>query len=193
MSEQPHGGSEAALTLQRAMPPAGLPVLPHVWLAAHYLVAAHELDAGGDWFDAVPLGRGRVALTVGDVVGHGDLAAAAMGQLRTVLIEALMDGLLAADALARLGCADDVTLLAAELRAEPHRPLVLELPAEAVWLRGIRRALDEWLHGVGAGPDDVPAVHLAVVEAATNCVEHAYQGPGGWRWCSTATAGCWRR
>lgn len=305
-----------ALALQQATLPAGLPVLPQVRLAARYLPAGAESAAGGDWFDAVPLPDGRVALTVGDVVGHGTAAVAVMGQLRAVLTEALSGGVPAAEVLVRLdryagrvraaraatcllavidpaagqvqyggfghpaplvvaeagrtrflpvppsdplgvggpppvlrsarlvvgevlllysdgllgrpgralpdamedlarvasaalweipitsqpdppayrvcelaverltrtGYRDDVTVLAAELRAAPHRPLALELPAEARWLRGIRRALDEWLHGIGAAGDDVPAVHLAVVEAATNCIEHAYRDAGGWMW-----------
>jgi anti-anti-sigma factor len=314
----------SALTLQRVTLPTGLPVLPQVWLAACYLAGEEELTAGGDWFDAVPLGRGRVALTVGDVVGHGAAATAAMGQLRIVLAEALMDGVPLAEALARLnryatrvtaaraatvgvavidptvgevqysafshpaplvvgqggitrflplpgsrplgvaadppalrtarltagevlllytdglveragrtlsegmadlasvasaaiwetpasrtpgpaadrlcavvverltrsGYSDDVTALAAEMRVEPHRPLAIELPAEAVWLRGIRRALDEWLHGVGASEQDVPAVHLAVIEAATNCVEHAYRDTAsGWMWLDAVLDG----
>jgi anti-anti-sigma factor len=96
---------------------------------------------------------------------------------------------LSVERLTRAGYSDDVTLLAAELRAEPHRPLALELPADGVWLRSIRRVLDEWLHGVGAGGEDVPAVHLAVVEAATNCIEHAYQQPGGWMWLDVVLDG----
>lgn len=317
--------ADTALTLQRVTLPTGLPVLPQVWLAASYLAGDEELAAGGDWFDAVPIGRGRVALSVGDVVGHGAEATAAMGQLRIVLAEALMDGVPPTEALARLnryairvpdtraattclavidptvgeiqygafghpaplvigqggatrflplppsrplgvsadppvlrtarmtagevlllytdglverpgrtlaegmadlasvasaaiwetpaspipgpaadrlcsvvverltrsGYSDDVTVLAAEMRVEPHRPLAIELPAEAMWLRGIRRALDEWLHGVGAGEQDVPAVHLAVIEAATNCVEHAYRdaNEAGWMWLDAVLDG----
>ncbi|CAM5426137.1 hypothetical protein SALBM311S_06933 [Streptomyces alboniger] len=40
---------------------------------------------GGDWFDVIPLPRARVALVVGDVVGHGLHAAATMGRLRTAV------------------------------------------------------------------------------------------------------------
>ncbi|MDT0530328.1 SpoIIE family protein phosphatase [Micromonospora sp. DSM 115977] len=80
------------LELQRSLLPDMLPVLPHVQVAAHYLVASSDLVAGGDWFDAVPLPDGRLALTVGDVVGHGATAAAAMGQLRTVARQALQSG-----------------------------------------------------------------------------------------------------
>ncbi|MEU4777402.1 SpoIIE family protein phosphatase [Micromonospora sp. NPDC023633] len=80
------------LELQRSLLPDLLPVLPNVQVAAHYLVASSDLVAGGDWFDAVPLPDGRLALTVGDVVGHGATAAAAMGQLRTVARQALQSG-----------------------------------------------------------------------------------------------------
>jgi serine phosphatase RsbU (regulator of sigma subunit)/anti-sigma regulatory factor (Ser/Thr protein kinase)/anti-anti-sigma regulatory factor len=73
--------------LQEALLPTALPVLPRASIAAHYLVAGQEQAAGGDWFDAIPLGDGRVALIVGDVVGHGVAASAAMGQLRAVLAE----------------------------------------------------------------------------------------------------------
>ena len=75
--------------LQEALLPAALPVLPRARIAARYLVAAHEQSAGGDWFDAIPLAGGSVALVVGDVVGHGVAASAAMGQLRAVLTELL--------------------------------------------------------------------------------------------------------
>jgi anti-anti-sigma factor len=75
--------------LQEALLPTTLPVLPRVRIAARYLVAGLEQAAGGDWFDAIPLGGGDVALVVGDVVGHGATALAAMGQLRAVLAELL--------------------------------------------------------------------------------------------------------
>jgi len=64
-------------------------VLPRARIAARYLVAGQEQAAGGDWFDAIPLDGGAVALVVGDVVGHGLFASAAMGQLRAVLAELL--------------------------------------------------------------------------------------------------------
>jgi anti-anti-sigma factor len=75
--------------LQEALLPTALPVLPRARIAARYLVAGQEQTAGGDWFDAIPLDGGRVALVVGDVVGHGVAASAAMGQLRAVLAELL--------------------------------------------------------------------------------------------------------
>ena len=75
--------------LQGALLPTALPVLPRARIAARYLVAGQEQAAGGDWFDAIPLDGGAVALVVGDVVGHGLSASAAMGQLRAVLAELL--------------------------------------------------------------------------------------------------------
>jgi PAS domain S-box-containing protein len=80
---------EVVAELQRALLPTALPVLPQVRIAARYLVAGDEQAAGGDWFDAIPLGGGSVALVVGDVVGHGLAASAAMGQIRAVLAELL--------------------------------------------------------------------------------------------------------
>ncbi|WP_248294438.1 SpoIIE family protein phosphatase [Actinoplanes sp. TBRC 11911] len=78
--------------LQRELLPAGLPVLPGAQVAASYLLADADTAAGGDWFDAVPQPGGRVALTVGDVVGHGVTASGVMGQLRAVIQDRLSDG-----------------------------------------------------------------------------------------------------
>jgi len=75
--------------LQEALLPTTLPMLPRARIAARYLVAGQEQAAGGDWFDAIPLDGGDIALVVGDVVGHGATASAAMGQLRAVLAELL--------------------------------------------------------------------------------------------------------
>jgi serine phosphatase RsbU (regulator of sigma subunit)/anti-sigma regulatory factor (Ser/Thr protein kinase)/anti-anti-sigma regulatory factor len=76
---------DVVIALQEALLPKGLPVLPGARIAARYLVAGQYQAAGGGWFDAIPLGDGWVALVVGDVVGHGVAASAAMGQLRAVL------------------------------------------------------------------------------------------------------------
>lgn len=75
--------------LQRALLPVELPVVPYLDIAARYLTASRDQTAGGDWFDAIPLPDGRMALVVGDVVGHGVAASAAMGQLRAALELAL--------------------------------------------------------------------------------------------------------
>ncbi|WP_328923901.1 SpoIIE family protein phosphatase [Streptomyces sp. NBC_00190] len=70
-----------ALSLQRSLLPRGLPEQGAVEVAHRYLPA--ESGVGGDWFDVIPLSGTRVALLVGDVVGHGLHAAATMGRLRT--------------------------------------------------------------------------------------------------------------
>jgi anti-anti-sigma factor len=75
--------------IQAALLPTALPLLPQARIAARYLAAADAAAAGGDWFDAVPLASGSVAVLVGDVPGHGVAAAAAMGQLRAVLNDLL--------------------------------------------------------------------------------------------------------
>jgi serine phosphatase RsbU (regulator of sigma subunit)/anti-sigma regulatory factor (Ser/Thr protein kinase) len=80
---------DAVAELQEALLSAALPVLPQARIAARYLVAAQDQRAGGDWFDAITLSGGAVALVVGDVVGHGVVASAVMGQLRAVVNELL--------------------------------------------------------------------------------------------------------
>jgi serine phosphatase RsbU (regulator of sigma subunit)/PAS domain-containing protein/anti-sigma regulatory factor (Ser/Thr protein kinase) len=72
-----------AVTLQRSLMPRYLPAQEAVEVAYRYLPA--EAGVGGDWFDVIPLPGGRVALVVGDVVGHGLHAAATMGRLRTAV------------------------------------------------------------------------------------------------------------
>jgi len=72
-----------ALTLQASMLPSRLTLPVGVQVASRYLPADPASLVGGDWYDAIPLPRGRVALVVGDAMGHGTSAAAVMGQLRT--------------------------------------------------------------------------------------------------------------
>ncbi|MGN6686073.1 MAG: PP2C family protein-serine/threonine phosphatase, partial [Actinomycetales bacterium] len=72
----------AAETLQHALLPVSLPAGRDLTCAAKYLPATTGVRAGGDWYDAFPVGHGQVVLTVGDVTGHGLDAAAVMGRLR---------------------------------------------------------------------------------------------------------------
>ncbi|WP_225829713.1 SpoIIE family protein phosphatase [Streptomyces sp. NK08204] len=72
-----------AVTLQRSLLPRTLPEQDALELAYRYLPA--QAGVGGDWFDVLPLSGARVALVVGDVVGHGLHAAATMGRLRTAV------------------------------------------------------------------------------------------------------------
>jgi hypothetical protein len=43
------------------------------------------MDVGGDWYDVIPLSADRVALVIGDVMGHGLPEAVIMGRVRTAL------------------------------------------------------------------------------------------------------------
>ncbi|MFE2917630.1 SpoIIE family protein phosphatase [Kitasatospora indigofera] len=74
---------EIADELQRSMLPTHLPQPHGVRLAHRYLPGERGAQVGGDWYDAVPLPGNRVALIVGDVMGHSLTSAAIMGQLRT--------------------------------------------------------------------------------------------------------------
>ena len=74
-----------ALALQRSLLPQRLPRQSAVEVATRYLPASAHAGVGGDWFDVIPLSGARVALVVGDVVGHGIHASATMGRLRTAV------------------------------------------------------------------------------------------------------------
>ncbi|MFE6170576.1 SpoIIE family protein phosphatase [Streptomyces sp. NPDC056464] len=75
-----------SVTLQRSLLPRALPEQSALDVAYRYLPAhAAQGGVGGDWFDVIPLPGARVALVVGDVVGHGLHAAATMGRLRTAV------------------------------------------------------------------------------------------------------------
>ncbi|MFF7314679.1 SpoIIE family protein phosphatase [Streptomyces sp. NPDC008137] len=74
-----------AVMLQRSLLPQLLPEQAAVEVASRYLPAGGHAGVGGDWFDVIPLSGARVALVVGDVVGHGIRASATMGRLRTAV------------------------------------------------------------------------------------------------------------
>jgi serine phosphatase RsbU (regulator of sigma subunit)/anti-sigma regulatory factor (Ser/Thr protein kinase) len=73
-----------AEVLQRNLLPT-LPALVDLEVAARYAPAAEDIGIGGDWYDVIDLGAGRVAVVVGDVMGRGVHAAAVMGQLRAAI------------------------------------------------------------------------------------------------------------
>jgi serine phosphatase RsbU (regulator of sigma subunit) len=66
---------------------------PGVEIASRYLPAGRGAEVGGDWFDAVALPSGRTLLVVGDVMGHGVRAAAAMSEYRSLLRALALQGL----------------------------------------------------------------------------------------------------
>jgi PAS domain S-box-containing protein len=80
MYEKEHN---AAVTLQRSLLPGKLPSVPGLALDARYLPRSTEV--GGDWYDVFRLPDRRLAVTVGDVMGKGLLAAAGMGRVRNAL------------------------------------------------------------------------------------------------------------
>jgi PAS domain S-box-containing protein len=80
MYEKEHN---AAVTLQRSLLPGELPSVPGLSLDAKYL--PRSTDVGGDWYDVFRLPDRRLAVTVGDVMGKGLLAAAGMGRVRNAL------------------------------------------------------------------------------------------------------------
>ncbi|MFJ3877524.1 SpoIIE family protein phosphatase [Streptomyces sp. NPDC090077] len=96
--EQEHDLAEG---LQRAMLPRTIPEVPGAVIAVRYRAARVGRDIGGDWYDVVPLGEGRVGVTIGDVEGHDTDAAAVMGQLRIVLRAYVLEGHTPGTALAR--------------------------------------------------------------------------------------------
>ncbi|HEV3089226.1 MAG TPA: SpoIIE family protein phosphatase [Candidatus Elarobacter sp.] len=79
-----------AMMLQSASLPATLPRVAGLELDAEYRPGSDEATIGGDWYDAFVLDDGRVALTVGDVLGHGLRAAVTMTKLRQAMQSAAM-------------------------------------------------------------------------------------------------------
>ncbi|MEV8445105.1 SpoIIE family protein phosphatase [Streptomyces parvus] len=75
----------AAVGLQRSLLPSPTTDTATAHTASVYLPTDTATGASGDWFDVIPLSSARVALVVGDVVGHGLGATATMARLRTAV------------------------------------------------------------------------------------------------------------
>lgn len=71
--------------LQRALLPEAFPVIPGVRFHGAYKPASDEAEVGGDWYDAFALPDGRLAISMGDVAGHGLEAATVMGEIRQAM------------------------------------------------------------------------------------------------------------
>ncbi|WP_344071206.1 SpoIIE family protein phosphatase [Streptomyces crystallinus] len=76
---------EFATGLQASMLPRHVPEVAGAEIAVRYHAAWGGREVGGDWYDVIPLPRGRVGVVVGDVQGHDTHAAAIMGQLRIAI------------------------------------------------------------------------------------------------------------
>ncbi|WP_406336856.1 SpoIIE family protein phosphatase [Streptomyces zaomyceticus] len=155
---------DIALTLQRELLPTALADSPSVRVAHRYLPGSHATEVGGDWYDVIDLPGGRVALVVGDVMGHGVPAAAAMGRLR-ITTKALARQNLEPDSLLREldACAQDAGIAYATclyIRYDPATGLARianagHLPPLLRRRDGSVETIDEVL-GVPLGVGDVP-------------------------------------
>ena len=132
------------------------------------------MGVGGDWYDVIPLPGCRVALVVGDVMGHGIRAAATMGQLRTAARTLASLDLSPADVLFRLNrmsqdldasqiatCVyatyDPVTQLC-EIACAGHVPPILVRPGGETELLELPPGLPL---GIGNEPAEMRRVHAA--------------------------------
>ncbi|MFF4505131.1 SpoIIE family protein phosphatase [Streptomyces sp. NPDC001401] len=119
-----------ALALQRSLLPQRLSAQQAVDVAYRYLPTRTQAGVGGDWFDVIPLSGARVALVVGDVVGHGLRASATMGRLRTA-VRTLADVDLPPDELF-VHLDDLVTLLATEEDTDAMPEPELEISTDLI-------------------------------------------------------------
>ncbi|MFF4546853.1 SpoIIE family protein phosphatase [Streptomyces sp. NPDC001435] len=84
-ASRPERQHTSTMALQRSLLPQSLPEQGAMDIATRYLPSVSQAGVGGDWFDVIPLSGTRVALVVGDVVGHGIRASATMGRVRTAV------------------------------------------------------------------------------------------------------------
>lgn len=94
-----------ASTLQRALLPAQLPSHPRIELSFAYRPAERESRVGGDWYDAFAISDGKMAISIGDVGGHGLEASVAMNAARQALRLSALEGLSPARTLRRANIA----------------------------------------------------------------------------------------
>ncbi|MFD9655776.1 SpoIIE family protein phosphatase [Streptomyces mirabilis] len=121
----------AALALQRHLMPHRVSGGSAAEVAWRYLPADDHHGVGGDWFDVIPLPGARVALVVGDIVGHGINAAATMGRLRTA-VRTLADMDMPPDEL--LAHLDDLVIRHfAEADADPGDPATATMAATCLY------------------------------------------------------------
>ncbi|MFE7793837.1 SpoIIE family protein phosphatase [Streptomyces sp. NPDC057460] len=120
----------AALALQRLLLPHRATGGSAADVAWRYLPADSHHGIGGDWFDVIPLSGARVALVVGDVVGHGINAAAEMGQLRTAMRTLAGMDMPPDEVLSRL---DEQVIRLTEAEADPRHPATTRMAATCLY------------------------------------------------------------
>ncbi|OYN82775.1 SpoIIE family protein phosphatase [Mycolicibacterium sphagni] len=167
---------ETALALQHSiLGPAHLPA----GFAVRYQPASHPLQVGGDWYDVIALDDGRIALVVGDCVGHDLTAATVMGQLRSACRALLLERASPAATLegldrfaARLPGAQSTTAFCAILDPDTGELIYSSAghpPAILVYADGTPRLLDDG-HSIALGirPDrERPQAQVTVPAQAT--------------------------
>jgi PAS domain S-box-containing protein len=162
---------DAAVTLQRSLLPQAVPPVAGLDIAHCYQPASRAAQAGGDWFDVIPLEDSQVALVVGDVTGHSIHAAALMGQLRTTTaalarlghppeeIMAQLSNVVAADSdeagATCLYAVYDPASRRCTLTSAGHLPPVLRNPGGAVEFVDVPGGVM-----LGAGPGRYPATDI---------------------------------
>jgi anti-sigma regulatory factor (Ser/Thr protein kinase) len=128
----------------------------------------------------LPPGTLMCFYTDGLVERRGNSVNAALERLRTSVVSgpaesvcaAVMSSLTSGDSPPD----DDIAVITMSRR---HRPLELEVAAEAESLWKIRAKARRWLAEIGAAPQDVQRLLVAIGEACTNTVRHAYGPTGG--------------
>lgn len=154
-----------ATTLQSQLLPHALPQRCGLHIDAAYFPCQDEMRVGGDWYDAFELYDGRLAIAIGDVAGHGIMAAAMMGRLRHTVRAALFDGATPAKALALandvvyggepelatafVGVIDTVAMTL-EWATAGHPPPFLVRGGEPVMIEGVGIALGVFEHSAFA-------------------------------------------
>jgi serine phosphatase RsbU (regulator of sigma subunit)/CHASE1-domain containing sensor protein len=122
------------LSLQRQLL-RPLEEVPGLELAAHYEPASSEVGMGGDWYDTVPLDDGSLVVIMGDVVGHGVEAIAAMAQLQHLVTGLVRTGTSLEQVLPQVNAiVDDDTFATAQLlHIDPARHRVGYVNAGHPW------------------------------------------------------------
>lgn len=189
--------SEIADDLQHSLAASPLPPADDVDLAVHYSPGGSELEhVGGDWYDAVRTGDGRLALVVGDVMGRGVRAATTMIRVRAglrglITVDPEPDHLLTFgdDLLARDAPDQFVTAAAAlfdpasrrlRLCLAGHVPVVAVLPDGSTELLGVDSGIPLGVQtGVERHPEDVQLPPGAVLLLVTDGVVESRAGDLG--------------
>ncbi|MEU9871948.1 GAF domain-containing SpoIIE family protein phosphatase [Actinomadura sp. NPDC048021] len=160
-----------ATALKAALLPADVTAPPGLRIAHRYLPA--RSGVGGDWYEVVPLPGGRIAVVIGDSLGHGVTAAAAMGQLRVAAHTLVRCGFPPGEVLARLDAIAqeldaaqfatclclvcDPATLRCEMASAGHPPPLLALPDGTVRHFAVAHGLP-----LGVSDEEHPADHPQV-------------------------------